>query len=99
MGSLMNNLEPNLDSRPGVTDLQIRRNMRYGLLFFFIYTAIYGTFMLLNTFAPWLMEREIVGGLNLAVCYGLGLIVAAFVLALIYAWICRAPATIRGNAR
>ena len=32
-----------------------------------------------------------VGGINLAVLYGLGLIVVAFLLALLYDWLCRAP--------
>ena len=31
------------------------------------------------------------GGVSLAVLSGLGLIAAAFLLALVYAWLCRAP--------
>jgi hypothetical protein len=33
------------------------------------------------------------GGVNLAIWYGFGLIGGALVLALIYAWLCREPAT------
>jgi uncharacterized membrane protein (DUF485 family) len=35
------------------------------------------------------MEVIVFAGVNLAVLYGLGLIAAAFVLALVYAWLCR----------
>jgi uncharacterized membrane protein (DUF485 family) len=66
------------------------RNGRYGLVLFFVYVALYGGFMLINAFAPAWMEITL-GGINLAVIYGLGLIAAAFVLALIYAWLCSRP--------
>jgi uncharacterized membrane protein (DUF485 family) len=83
------------DHKPAVRDpdneIAVARNTRYGLLLFAVYTLLYATFMILNTFTPSLMEREIVWGINLAVWYGLGLIVTAFLLALLYAWICRAP--------
>ena len=51
--------------------------------------ALYAGFLLLNAFDPDIMGAQILGGLNLAVVYGLGLIAAAFVLALVYAWLCR----------
>ena len=38
----------------------------------------------LAAFAPARMKEPALGGINLAVLYGMGLIVAAFVLALIY---------------
>ncbi len=65
-------------------------NARLGLLLFTVYTLLYGAFMLLNAFAPAVMATVVFAGLNLAVVYGLGLIVVAFVLALLYAWLCRA---------
>jgi uncharacterized membrane protein (DUF485 family) len=67
------------------------RNTRYGLILFFIYLLIYGGFVLLNAFAPLLMEVTPFAGVNLAVLYGLGLIGAALVLALLYGWLCRTP--------
>ena len=36
------------------------------------------------------MEWTPVAGINLAILYGFGLIVAALVLALLYGWLCRA---------
>ena len=68
------------------------RNTRYGLVLFAIYSSLYGAFMVLNAFWPQVMETVVFAGINLAVIYGLGLIVAAFLLALVYAWLCRAPA-------
>jgi uncharacterized membrane protein (DUF485 family) len=70
-------------------DRHAGRNARYGLVLFFIYLALYAGFLLLNAFAPEQMGEPFVLGLNLAVVYGLGLIFAAFALALVYAWLCR----------
>ena len=36
-------------------------------------------------------------GLNLAIVYGFGLIIAALVLALVYSWLCRASAEPSGE--
>ncbi len=67
------------------------RNARYGLVLFTVYFAFYAAFVALNAFWPDVMSLP-VGGVNLAVSYGLGLIVAAIVLALVYSWLCRSPA-------
>ena len=56
---------------------------------FGVYLVLYAGFVGLNAFAPAVMARTPFGGLNLAILYGLGLIVAAFVLALIYMALCR----------
>ena len=69
------------------------RNARYGLVLFAAYAAFYGVFMLLNAFWPQVVETVVFAGINLAVIYGLGLIVTAFVLALVYVWLCRNPLT------
>ena len=68
------------------------RNARYGLVLFALYLLLYGGFVLLNAFDPSLMETTPFAGVNLAVLYGLGLIAAALLLALVYGWLCRAPA-------
>jgi uncharacterized membrane protein (DUF485 family) len=68
------------------------RNSRIGLFLFALYSALYLTFVLLNAFAPRVMEIIVFAGMNLAVAFGLGLIVAAFLLALLYAWLCRTGA-------
>lgn len=67
------------------------RNARYGAVLFAVYLALYAGFLALNVFAPASLAVTFLG-VNLAVLAGLGLIVAAFVLALVYAWLCRAPA-------
>lgn len=65
------------------------RNARYGLWLFAVYLLLYGGFVGINAFAPQWMEIRPVAGINLAILYGMGLIVAAFVLALLYGWLCR----------
>ena len=56
---------------------------------FLVYLAFYAGFVGLNAFAPRQMETTPLFGVNLAILYGCGLIVAAMVLALIYCWQCR----------
>ena len=68
----------------------VSRNARYGLILFAIYVVLYLGFMLLSAFAPAAMKQPTpIGGVNLAIVYGFGLIVAALVLALIYMVLCR----------
>ena len=67
------------------------RNARYGLLLFAVYFAFYSVFVALNAFWPDVMSHQ-AGGVNLSVSYGLGLIAAAIVLALVYSWLCRRSA-------
>ena len=67
------------------------RNARYGLILFVVYFIGYAAFVALNAFSPDAMSRQ-VGGLNLSISYGLGLIAAAIVLALVYSWLCHGPA-------
>lgn len=69
-----------------------RFNARLGLVLFAVYLVAYAAFMLVNAFAPAWMD-EVIGGLNVAVVSGLGLIGAAVLLAVIYAFACRIPAS------
>lgn len=78
---------PDDSEHPQVT----ARNTRYGLVLFSIYLAIYSAYVLINAFAPELMERS-TWGVTWAILSGFGLILAAFLLALIYGWLCRANA-------
>ena len=64
-------------------------NARIGLVLFSIYLALYGGFIYLSAFKRELMARPSVGGANLAIVYGFGLIVAAFVLAVLYMFLCK----------
>ncbi len=56
---------------------------RYGLRLFAVYLIFYVGFMALNVIDPLAMGRPF-GPANLAIMYGLFLIVAALVLAIIY---------------
>ncbi len=65
------------------------RNTRLGLALFAIYLVFYGGFVLLAAFSPESLSVLPLAGVNLAIWYGFGLIVAALVLALVYGWACR----------
>ena len=49
-----------------------------------LYLLLYSGFVLLVTFSPQVMESTPVAGVNVAILYGFGLIIAAFLLALLY---------------
>jgi len=70
-------------------EVTVARNAQYGLWLFALYLAVYGGFVGLSAFAPKVMGAELFGGVNLAIWYGFALIILAFVLALIYGWLCR----------
>ena len=71
----------------------IARNARIGLWLFGVYLLLYGGFVALNAFLPERMSRPVFAGVNLAVTYGLLLIIGAFVLALLYMFLVRARAS------
>ncbi len=73
------------------------RNARIGLILFAIYLVLYAGFVFVNAFAPELMEVTPIAGVNLAILYGFGLIIAALALALLYGWLCR-PTTDKSAA-
>ena len=60
------------------------------MILFLIYLLLYGGFVLINTFSPTTMEATPIEGINVAILYGFGLIVAAFVMALLYGLLCTA---------
>ena len=66
-----------------------QRNAKYGGVLFLVYLAVYAVFVGLNTFMPEMMDQVPFAGLNLAIVYGVGLIVLALFLALVYSWLCR----------
>jgi uncharacterized membrane protein (DUF485 family) len=73
-------------------------NARRGLVLFTIYLTVYAGFVLLSAFGRPVMERIVLGGVNLAVWYGFGLIGGALLLALLYAWLCRRAAAAKERA-
>jgi uncharacterized membrane protein (DUF485 family) len=81
----------NTPAGAGNEDVGLPRNARLGLGLFFLYLLIYAGFVALNAFAAEAMGKPVAafGGVNFAIVYGMGLIVAAFVLALIYMALCK----------
>jgi len=70
----------------------IDRPARYGLSFFAVYVLLYAGFIFLAVFRTADMGAPVLGGVNLAIAYGLGLIAAAIFLAIVYVFLCRHPA-------
>ncbi|MEX2172417.1 MAG: DUF485 domain-containing protein [Pirellulales bacterium] len=68
----------------------IARNARVGWWLFLAYLAVYVAYCMLVAFRIDVMRAIGWGGVNVAILYGFGLIVSAFVIALFYAWLCRA---------
>ncbi len=73
---------------PSDAQRTIDRNARYGIVLFIIYVIFYAGFVAICAFSFETMRREI-GGVNLAIIYGLGLIVLALLLAVVYMLLCR----------
>jgi len=73
---------------------------RLGLWMLLVYGIIYVFFIVINVAWPKVMGTIVVGGLNLAIVYGFALIVIAFLLALVYNWLCtRHEKTFEGGGK
>jgi uncharacterized membrane protein (DUF485 family) len=71
---------------------------RLGAINFVLYAVMYAGFVVVNLAFPSLMEKTVIGGLNVAVAYGFGLILLALILALIYNRACsREEARLQGT--
>ena len=80
--------EPAKDSGP---DPASRYKSRLGVGMFLVYCLVYAGFVFINVLTEGqAMQKIVFAGLNLAVVYGMGLIIFALVLALIYNWLCTA---------
>ena len=66
-----------------------KRNAAIGMVLFVVYLVLYGGFVFLTAFSADTMEMTPLPGINLAILYGFGLIIAAFVLAMLYGYLCR----------
>jgi uncharacterized membrane protein (DUF485 family) len=60
---------------------------KLGVRMFLLYVVVYAGFILINTINPKLMGTELFK-VNLAIFYGIGLIVYALFLAIIYNYLC-----------
>ena len=72
-------------------------NATLGLKLFAVYLVLYLGFVLGSAFAPGFMAATPIAGLNVAVIYGIGLIKAAFLLAVVYVLLCGRES--RGHAQ
>lgn len=73
------------------------RKSTIGIRMTLLYAIVYGGFVMLNVFQPTIMGMPVFFGLNLAVAYGIGLIIIAIIFALVYNQLCRVNA--RGSNR
>jgi uncharacterized membrane protein (DUF485 family) len=64
-------------------------NARLGLVMFVVYLLVYAGFVGISAFKYEWMGRIVFAGLNLAIVYGMALIILAMVLAVIYMAMCR----------
>jgi uncharacterized membrane protein (DUF485 family) len=76
---------PHDDEHPELSE----RNARSGLVLFILYLVFYGSFVGVNAFAPLTMKWAPFGGTNLAILYGMALIVGAVLWALVYMLVCK----------
>ncbi len=80
-------------NKPTAGEAYERRKVRIGVRMTLLYAIVYAGFVILNVFFPGTIETAGLFGLNLALTYGLGLIILAVVLALLYNWLCGVPPT------
>lgn len=69
-------------------DYASKQKTRLGLILFLVYAVLYGTFVVIGLSYTELMGKKIIAGLNLAVVYGVGLILLAAVMGYIYSLVC-----------
>ena len=76
-----------------------RYNRRLGLVLFAIYFVMYASFVGITVYDYRILGRPALMGLNLAIVYGFGLIIAAFVMAVIYMVMCRKEPPMNADER
>jgi uncharacterized membrane protein (DUF485 family) len=69
-------------------DLSIPKKTKLGVILFFIYLAIYAGFVAIGAFFPDALGGRVFADLNLAVVYGMGLIILAAIMGLFYNHFC-----------
>ncbi|NGF55866.1 DUF485 domain-containing protein [Parapusillimonas sp. SGNA-6] len=65
-----------------------KRKSTLGIRLFFIYLICYAGFVVIGVFQYELLSVQILGGLNLALAYGIGLIIFAVILGVVYNYYC-----------
>ena len=85
-------------SDPHFRSPTVRYNARVGMVLFIVYLAIYAGFVALSAFAPSVMAKPFLAGVNLAIVYGFALIGLALALAIVYLMLCRTDSNDQGGA-
>jgi uncharacterized membrane protein (DUF485 family) len=71
-------------------DNSIPKKTKLGVILCIIYSAIYAGFVFIGTIYPEFMGATVIGNLNVAYVYGMGLIILAVVMGLAYNHFCTA---------
>lgn len=69
-------------------DKAAAKKAKLGVILFFVYTFIYSGFVLIGLTKPELMGLEVIGGQNIAIIYGFGLIILAIIMGFVYNFFC-----------
>lgn len=69
-------------------DLASGKKAKLGIIFFFIYFFFYASFVAIGVLNYELMAIEVFKGINLAIFYGMGLIIFAVLLGILYNYLC-----------
>lgn len=75
-------------SKPIGTDKAAARKAKLGVKMFLFYTLVYAGFVIIGLTKPELMGAELIGGQNIAIVYGFGLIILAIIMGFIYNYFC-----------
>ncbi len=73
---------------PASKDYAIAYKTQLGVWMFLCYCVFYAGFVAINLYAPQLMEKIVLAGLNLATVYGFALIIVALAQAMVYNAMC-----------
>ncbi|HAP36298.1 MAG TPA: hypothetical protein DCQ28_10285 [Bacteroidetes bacterium] len=69
-------------------DNSIPKKTKLGVILFIIYSTIYAGFVFIGTVSPEYMGAKIIGNMNFAFVYGMGLIILAVVMGVVYNHFC-----------
>ena len=69
-------------------DNAAKKKAKLGVYFFFIYFFFYAGFVAIGVLNYELLAKQVLWGLNLAIFYGMGLIIFAVLLGILYNYFC-----------
>jgi uncharacterized membrane protein (DUF485 family) len=69
-------------------DYASKKKTRLGVILFTVYATIYALFVLFGLFYTDLLGLKAIGNINLAVVYGIGLILLAAIMGFVYNLVC-----------